>query len=188
MVLSTAYLPPIEYFAQLAKYSVVYLEAFENYSKQSYRNRCRILSANGPLDLSFPIRHDGASLITDIRVDYSTPWLERTRYAIDSAYYNSPYFEYYRDTLFEVMDRRPGTLWELNLSLIRYLCSKIGLNVEIRPTEAFTGEALDIHPKHVSDFRGREYWQVFRDRFGFVGNLSVLDLLCNEGPGSFCYL
>lgn len=188
MLLSTAYFPPVEYFAVLAKYSSVCLDASEHYQKQSYRNRCMILSANGPEALSFPIIHDGARLITEVKVDYSTPWLRRTEYALDSAYYNSPFFEYYRDELFAVLDARPEKLWDFNLSILDFLCRKIGIPMPSAVTEAAGQEKLAIHPKVSSDYVGRPYWQVFREKFGFVQNLSVVDLLFNEGPESLCYL
>lgn len=190
-VLPVAYFPPVEYFAALVKYSAVYLDPFENYQKQSYRNRCRILTANGPEDLNFPVIHDGARLITDIRVDYSTPWLRRTEYAIDSAYYNSPFFEYYRDGLFSILDSRPERLWDLDVAVMEYFCARIGIPAPKVLTAAY--DAADaarpvIHPKVPGDFVGKEYWQVFREKFGFVSNLSVMDLLFNEGPESLCYL
>ena len=257
MILSTAYFPPVEYFAILARYSVVYLEAHENYVKQSYRNRCRILTANGVEDLRFPIVHDGAKLITEVKVDYKTPWVRQTEYAIDSAYYSSPFFEYYRDSLFAILDSHPETLWELNGRITAYFLAKTGLSTEIRSTSAFgvpatagscpgvpdcdngsgslapegirqlplqlpipppgrgrgprsgrgpeettpcpqqSGSAQlcfpdnlreAIHPKREPVMKNAEYWQVFREKFGFVPNLSVMDLLFNEGPESICYL
>ena len=202
MVLTAAYFPPVEYFAVLAGYSAVYMEAHEKYQKQSWRNRCRILTANGPMDLNFPIVHDGARLITDIKVDYSTPWLHKTEYAIESAYWSSPFFEYYRDGLFAILDSHPETLWSLDIQLTDYFCAKIGICPEIRPTERFVlpGECdadyglpeedrrYSIHPKIESGYVPREYWQVFRGKFGFVPGLSVMDLLFNEGPESICYL
>ena len=137
MLLTTAYFPPTEYFAVLARYSEVYLEAHEKYQKQSWRNRCRILTANGPMDLNFPIVHDGATGIKDIKVDWSTPWLHKTKYAIDSAYYSSPFFEYYRDELFGILDSRPETLWEMNSRLTEFFCRKIGINPVLKETESF---------------------------------------------------
>ena len=175
----------------LAGNSVVYLESCEHYVKQSWRNRCRILTAGGPMDLRVPVVH-GADLyhtqITDVKVDYSTPWIARTEYAIDSAYYNSPFFEYYRDELFSILDSCPESLWGLDLSLIAFFCRKIGLRTELRATSEYHGADIDIHPKHGSFYVQKPYWQVFREKFGFVAGLSVMDLLFNEGPESVCYL
>ena len=193
MVLSTAWFPPAEFFALLAKNSVVYLEACESYRKQTWRNRCRILTANGPMDLRVPVVHDGTRLITDIRVDWSTDWLRQAEYAIDSAYYSSPFFIYYRDELFALLDQRPDTLWEMNLSIIDFFCRKIGIAPEIIPTSDFVlspeGDCRDLlSPKHPGPETVRPYWQVFKDKFGFVPGLSIMDLLFNEGPESLTYL
>ena len=193
MVLSTAWFPPAEFFALLAKNSVVYLEACESYRKQTWRNRCRILTANGPMDLRVPVVHDGTRLITDIRVDWSTDWLRQAEYAIDSAYYSSPFFIYYRDELFALLDQRHETLWEMNLSIIEFFCRKIGIAPQIIPTTDFVlspeGDCRDLlSPKHPGPETVRPYWQVFKDKFGFVPGLSIMDLLFNEGPESLAYL
>ena len=195
MILQIAYFPPVEYFAVLAKYSAVYLDCFEHYQKQSYRNRCRILTANGPMDLRFPIVHNGKRDITKVEVDYATPWVRQTEYAIESAYCSSPFFDYYKDELFAVLDSHPRTLWELDSELISFFCRKIGIieplplsEEDARKAGASGQGVMDIHPKHPSDFVGKPYWQVFGDKFGFVGNLSVMDLLFNEGTESLFYL
>lgn len=191
MILTTAYFPPIEFFAVLAENSSVTLEAWEHYQKQSWRNRCRILTANGPMDLRVPVVHGDDlfhTVITNVKLDYSTPWVAETEYALDSAYYNSPYFEYYRDELFALLESRPETLWELNLKLIGFFVRKIGLRVSIDFTSEYCGPSLEIHPKRKSAYVGTEYWQVFREKFGFVPGMSVADLLFNEGPESICYL
>lgn len=189
MILKTAYLPPVEYFSVLAKCSFCILDSGERYEKQSWRNRCRILTANGPMDLRFPIVHNGEYGIKDVLVDYSTPWVRQTEYALESAYMSSPFFEYYREDLFGIFDSQPRTLWELNGKLTGFCCSKIGINPPLCGSPVPEDEpAADIHPKHPSLYEPKPYWQVFRGKFGFVGNLSVIDLLFNEGPESICYL
>ena len=112
MLLGIAYFPPVSYFALIAKGmvlspentipSIVYIEACENYQKQSWRNRCEIMAADGPAFLNFPIVHEGSHdlPITRIKVDYSTPWVLKTERAISSAYESSAYFDYYKDELY----------------------------------------------------------------------------------------
>ena len=181
--------------------STVFLEACENYQKQSYRNRCYILAGDGVQMLQFPVVHAESMPITVVRVDYSTPWLVRTKRSLDAAYYTSAYYEYYRDELFEVMDRRPTLLWDWNLSLVRFLMEKTGVKCHLFPTSSFVAPAAAgpddfraaIHPKRPDDVLSslsleRPYYQVFTDRFGFTPHLSILDLLFNEGPDSILWL
>ena len=211
MLLSTAYFPPAEYFALLARDmtlspdrvlpSHVLLEACENYQKQSYRNRCYILAADGVQMLQVPVVHGDSWGITDVQVDYSTPWVVRTQRALDTAYETAAYYEYYRDDVFALLDARPSTLWELNLSTIRFLLNNIGIACELEPTRDFAAPdsvaddfRYAIHPKRPDDVLAtlgleRPYYQVFRDRMGgFTPRLSALDLLFNEGPDSILWL
>lgn len=188
MLLPTAFFPPTEYFAMIARYSVL-IDACGNYQKQSYRNRCRILAAGGVEDLRVPIVHDGKKRIDEVLVDYSTDWVRRLEYAIDSAYMSSPFFEYYRDGLFAILDSHPQTLFELNMKLIEFFCSKIGIPAP-GVSRDHEGEFPDesIHPKKPRVMEIGPYWQVFREKYGFTPGLSVMDLLFNEGPESICYL
>lgn len=218
MLLTTAWFPPADWFALVSGCPEVKLEACESYRKQTWRNRCRILSANGPLDLRMPVKHGGSRLITDIEIDYGTPWLRQACYAIDSAYYNSPFFEFYRDPLFALLERRPPLLWDMNLEIIRFFALKLGLRVNFEPTESFVAAASvseaeasvnaktaenaavfgensapaddwreSFSPKRPCTPLVRPYYQVFREKFGFVPGLSVMDLLFNEGPESAGY-
>ena len=192
--------------------SVVYIEACENYQKQSYRNRCRFYAADGPQALMFPIVHEGGTHklpISQIKVDYSTPWLIQHQRAIISAYRTSAYFEYYQDELFEIMDSRPQTLLELNMSLLRFFIEKTGISVDLRLTREYSKEGVlvdtdgkplvcddlreVIHPKRpnsiLSDLKlEKPYFQVFAPKYGFKSDLSIMDLLFNEGPDSIMYL
>ena len=222
MLLSVAWFPPVSYFALIAKDfilsgdrmkpSVVYLEACEHYQKQSWRNRFRYYAADGPQCLNFPIVHEGGThelSITEIKVDYSTPWLLRTERAIASAYESSAFFEYYRDELFAILESCPETLFDLDVQIIRFFLRKTGIAADLRMTDEYlpvrsrevpldTGRyGMDyrevIHPKRpdsiLKDLKlEKPYFQVFARKYGFVSNLSIMDLLFNEGPDSISYL
>lgn len=211
ILLSTAYFPPVSYFAAIAKDfalspdgakpSIVRIEAHEHYQKQSYRNRCVIMSAQGKVNLNVPVVHDGTlhGPITGVRIDYSTPWVKQTQTAIASAYGMSAYFDYYRDELFAIMDSRPETLWELNTLLTDFFLRKTGISATLLPTEEYevSPEARDlresIHPKRSNSILEelglkKPYFQVFSGKYGFCEDLSIMDLLFNEGPDSIVYL
>ncbi|MBE6238517.1 MAG: hypothetical protein E7113_00515 [Bacteroidales bacterium] len=227
---STAYMPPVSYLAAMAEEmeglssrrdgdssleltpSVVYIEACENYQKQSYRNRCRFHAADGVQSLSYPIVHEGGTHklpISEIRIDWSTPWLQQHERAIVSAYRTSAYFEYYQDELFAILESRPERLLDLNMALLKFLIEKTGLAVDLRLTSVFSRDGSQpmadgsivqcedlrevIHPKRpdtiLRDLKlEKPYFQVFSRKHGFQSDLSVMDLLFNEGPDSILYL
>lgn len=208
-LLSTAYLPPVEYFAAIANVSEVLVEADEMYQKQSYRTRCHIPSGNGLLILTLPVlRIDGVhkSPIKGIRIDYSKPWLIQHKRALEAAYMSSPFFEYYRDDLFSILDEKMEYLLDINTALTKKIMELIGLEDTIRFSESFlTPEAADqdsylqdlrerIHPKYKGESLLKQYqiekpyYQVFSNKQGFIPNLSIIDLLCNEGPNSISFL
>ena len=211
MLLSTAYFPPVEYFALLARDmtlspdrvipSRAVLEACENYRKQTWRNRCRILSAGGVEILQVPIVHTAPKIpIREVRVDYSTPWVLRTERTLDAAYHTSAYFDYYRDDLFALLEAGQERLFDLNLRLLRFLLEKTGVAAEITFTDDFAAPdtlpddwRYTLTPKRPNTILHdleleKPYFQVFSGKYGFVQGLSVLDLLFNEGPDSVLYL
>lgn len=209
MLLASAYFPPVEYFALLARDFIpgspagdtsIYIEACEHFVKQSWRTRCRILGPNGPEILQVPVVHDGTRLMRDLRVEYSTPWMVRTERALEAAYQSSPFFEHYADGLFAILESQPGTLLELNTALTRHILDRLGIDVPLRLTEAYAPEGgvpddyrSVIHPKRDNTVLrdlglGRPYYQVFSQKFGFTPGLSILDLLFNEGPDAQLFL
>ena len=182
--------------------SVVYIEACENFQKQSYRNRCRFYGAEGVQMLSFPILHEGGTHkipITEIKVDYKTPWVQQHERAIVSAYGMSAYFDYYKDELFAILEAGHERLFDLNLALIRFFIDKTGIKVDLRLTQDYEREPQMedlrevIHPKRPNTILSdlgleKPYFQVFAPKYGFQSDLSIMDLLFNEGPDSIIYL
>jgi len=138
-LLTTAYLPPVEYFFAIAHSDRVLIEQHEAYQKQSWRNRCRILSAAGPEDLSIPVVKEArlSRPIRDIRIDYSEPWLQHHSRALSAAYNHSAFYDYYAPDLLPILESKPAFLFDLNMSLLEKLLSLLGLTVPIDLTESF---------------------------------------------------
>lgn len=208
MILSTAYFPPVEYFALMARdmtlsadrviASSVMIEACESYQKQSWRNRCLIMSASGTEMLQVPIVHGDSRLISDIRIEYTTPWITRTERTLDSAYHTSAFYDHYREGVFRILESKEELLFDLNMKIINYFLEKTGVACTITPTTDFEAGAEDdwreiIHPKRPNTILenlglARPYFQVFSGKYGFIKGLSIMDLLFNEGPDSIVYL
>lgn len=216
VLLTTAYFPPIEYLAAIANEcrfnpgmtevepAVVYIEACEHYVKQSWRNRCRFYAADGAQTLNFPVRHeDFGKPISQMRIDWKTDWLTRHERAIISAYRTSPYFEYYQDELFAILDSRPELMLDFNTQILKFFLRKTGIPADIRFTSEWEAVTIEghkvtdlreaIHPKRPNTILKdlgveKPYWQVFSPKHGFIPGLSIMDLLFNEGPDSICYL
>ena len=200
VLLSTAYLAPIQYFTKLVSYQQIYIEYCESYLKQSYRNRAVILAANGQLQLSIPVA-DGPRAkgpIKDLKLSYDQPWQLMHWRGISSAYNSSPFFEYYADDLAPFFHNKKWKyLFDFNLEIQNVILKAINLDVAIKPTLDYypQGEAPEttddfrytIHPKQQKQeadphFFPTPYTQVFNEKWGFIPNLSILDLLFNEGP------
>ncbi len=195
VLLSTSYFPNIQYFTKILASRRVILEAHEHYQRQSYRNRCHIYGANGLQALSVPVeKHVGNTKITDIRIAYHTPWQLNHWRSIRSAYENSPYFEYYADYVEPLFNKRYPFLWDLNREILEIQLKLLNIKTEIVQTTDFQNKhpynwRNNIHPKSQyatpdSQFVEIQYHQVFADKHGFLPNLSLIDTLFCEGPGT----
>lgn len=199
MIYPALYNGPLQYFARLVKEEEILLEQNDSYIKQTYRNRCRIMGPNGLLTLSIPVKRKrgSKSLFKEIRVDYDTPWNKVHWKSLNAAYATSPFFEYFSDELLPFYEKRFEFLLDLNTGLLDRTLQMMGLNIPLRLSEDFTpigGEddpRYFIHPKKEKadpNFSQQPYHQVFEEKLGFHPNLSILDLLFNEGPASLLNL
>ncbi len=196
IILSTAYLGTIQYYSKLLKYNKVLIEKFENYTKQTYRNRCVIYSANGIVNLTIPIKKDKPkTYVKDIIIDYDTNWRKLHWKSIESAYRSSPFFEFFEDDLQPFYSKEFKYLFDFNIELQNFIIENLGIEVELFYTDEYY-EGFDIldyremfHPKESMAkfdkyFVPEQYHQVFVEKYGWKPNLSIIDLLFNEGPNA----
>lgn len=206
VLLSSAYLAPVQYYSKLIFYNQIFIERFETYHKQSYRNRCIILAANGPLVLSIPVLGGPGAKdpMHSLQLSYDHNWQHLHWNSIVSAYKNSPFFDYYADDLAPFYHAKKWKyLIDFNTEIQNVLLKAINLTPSIEYTysylkaqevpEGVEDYRYSIHPKSQKQllderFVAVPYTQVFSDKFPFYPNLSILDLLMNEGPETLSIL
>jgi len=197
VLLSTAYLAPIQYYTKILMYNDVIIEAYENFVKQSYRTRCVIYGANGELSLSIPITKNNPKVLTkDIRIDYSTNWRKMHLKSIESAYRSSPFFEFYIDDFIPFYKKEFKFLLDFNTEIQSTVLEHLEIEKNINYTAEyrFAKDLINIKDyrenitpkKNISDpdFVYPQYNQVFSEKHGFKQNLSIIDFLFNEGPNA----
>ena len=186
-ILPIAYFPSVHYLNEYFSEATTHLEIHENFVKQSIRNRCEILSGNGVLRLSIPLKHsNGIKIKTkDIRIDFGKSWQTNHWKAIKSAYASAPYFEDYEQQINQILLAKDEFLLDKNQRIFEFLFSVLEINKTISYTKIYTEQTerdfrtLDFMK---NSFEIKEYQQVFSYRKGFYSNLSMIDLLMNEGP------
>lgn len=197
VLLSTTYLGSIYYFAIISQAKDIIIEKHEHYTKQSYRNRCTIYAANGKLDLTIPVvKNSGQKTrITDIEISYQENWIRNHWQSIISAYNSSPFFEYYIDEFEAIYKSKPQYLFEFNTELQNICLDILGISNKISFSEIYETipNSVDfrysISPKiEIDNNLFNPYHQVFEEKHGFIHNLSILDLIFNEGTNALNYL
>jgi hypothetical protein len=197
ILLSTAYLPPIEYFSYIIKAEEVFIEREENYLKQSYRNRCYILSADGPQLLTIPV-YKGSfhkTPVKEIRIDYSKRWQQIHLRALSSSYKSSPYFIYYYEIIEKMIQSNYEFLLDLNMHILKAILKMMKIEIllsytsDFQPTDISNNDLrYKISPKIKSYYQPKKYIQVFDYGEGFAAGLSIMDLVFNMGPEAYKYL
>jgi hypothetical protein len=192
-----AYSGNIQYYSILSNFKEVYLEQYAHYVKQTYRNRCQILTANGVMNLTIPVDKVSGEKMLDKDVKISnTDWQRVHWAAIESAYNNSPFFLYYSDDIRPMYEKKFDFLLDFNIKLQEIVTSLIGLDTKLVLTDSYTeSNELDFREKLSPKYKGTPqnfisvpYYQVFKEKFGFVENLSIYDLLFNMGNESILIL
>ena len=171
-------------------------ERHDHFVKQTYRNRCTIATAQGPLSLSIPVRHNGGEKICtgEVLISNHGKWRREHWHALVSAYDNSPYFAYYADDFKTIYDQDFERLVDFNEAMENLVCELLSIRINkqisdryIHPGEDDTDMRELIRPKVKWDdphFKAAPYYQVFQEKYGFLTNLSIVDLLFNMGPES----
>jgi len=198
LILHPTYFAPVIQYVALTKADAIIFEIEDNFQKQTYRNRCYIYGANGKQMLNIPIVHaknKTRQKTKDIKIDYGFDWQKIHKKSLEGAYRSSPYFEFYEDELLTIFDKRHQFLMDLNFDTIQIINACLQLELTYKKTTEF-------HPiiernkdcryladaKHIQDYNLKKYTQVFDDKHGYISNLSILDLLFNEGTNTLQYL
>ena len=191
------YLPPVEFYKQLIdnKDVKIILEKHEHFPKQTYRNRASIYGPNGKLNLIMPVVK-GAKVHTpvkDVKISYDEDWQRLHWLSMQTSYRSSAYFEFYEDDYAPFYEKKYTFLYDYNLELFEMLKKQLKLKVDYTFSEVYEKEYdLDfrenIHPKKESAYQPVQYYQVFEDKYNFMPNLSIVDLLFNQGPQALKYI
>ncbi len=199
LLLPTSYFPNIKYFRLISEYNEIEIEIYEHFPKQTYRNRCEILGANGIMSLIVPVLRGrtGKIFTKDIKISYINNWQKQHFQSLKSAYASAPFYEHYIADIESLFIIKPKFLIELNQKILHIISKLLSFDKKID----FTDDFRNLNNADYIDFRfefspklkednsiKNKYIQVFSDRFDFVPNLSILDLIFNLGPESRNYL
>ncbi len=197
-LLHPSYLGPITQYIAIIQSNAIVFENEDNYQKQSYRNRTYIYGANGKLLLTIPIKHSQTKekqLYKNVRIENDFKWQLLHWRSLESAYRTSPFFEYYEDEFAPLFEKPKKFLLDFNYECMSVVLDNLQIDIPISKTNTYHKTPADIldlrsliHAKKEKNYDLDPYIQVFQDKKGFISNLSILDLLFNEGPNAVNYL
>lgn len=196
-LLQTTYFGPVQWYQKLRRYDQCLIEQYDSYQKQTFRNRCVIATANGMQALTVPVKHgEEKILLKDLRISDHNQWRRVHWNALQSAYSESPFFDYYVDDIRPFFEQKYEFLIDFNETIRQKICELIDFQPKVTYTTNFLNdhdadfrEVISAkHPLPDPDFQPKRYWQVFQHKHGFLPNLSILDLLFCMGPESIFYL
>ncbi len=214
-LLSSTYFGPVQWYQKLNRYDECLIERHESFIKQTYRNRMIIPTTNGPLSLTIPTNHDTSMAMKDIRISDHANWRHVHWNALLSAYGESPFFEYYQDDIRPFYEKKYEFLFDFNMETMQKMVELLDIRPKVSVTDEYVlsaerrakdeendaqGSTLNtqfldfreaIRPKKPlpdGEFAPTPYYQVYGQKFGFQPNMSILDLLFNEGNEAIFYL
>ncbi len=198
ILIHPTYFPSISHFAAIVQADKITFEMEDNFQKQTNRNRTYIYSPNGIQLLNIPVKHSKTAhqKTKDVQIENDFDWQKQHFKSLEAAYRSSPFFEYFEDDLLPIFEKKHNFLMDLNLEVFDLITRCLRLKIDYSPTTEYLHE---INSNDVTDFRflanGKKddskfesYTQVFDDKFGFINNLSILDLVFNEGKFALDYL
>ena len=197
-ILHPSYFPSISHFAAMAQSETITFEVEDNFQKQTNRNRAYIYSPNGIQMLNIPIKHSKESRqkTKDIKIETDFDWQKQHFKSLEAAYRSSPFFEFFEDDLRPIFEKKQAFLLDLNFETLAIVSKCLRMKIDYATTTEYFHE---VDNSLITDFRplinGKKdhslfesYTQVFDDKYGFINNLSILDLLFNEGKYAMEYL
>jgi hypothetical protein len=197
IIIHPTYFPSTASFVAIAKAEHVRFEVCDNYQKQTYRNRMHIYGANGKMSLTVPVNfsQNNRQLYKDILISEDANWQDLHWKSIQSAYSGSPFFEFYQDDLEPLFTSKQHYLLDFNFKCLEVIYDCLQLPFEFETTKTFEKTVIGsmdfrflVDNRKEKEQKFKPYVQVFDDKHGFIPNLSILDLICNEGPNALMYL
>jgi hypothetical protein len=193
--MTPAYLAPISHWAQIINGKIIW-DIYQNFNKQTLRNRTFIHSPNGVLKLTIPIKHSKKKFILkNALIENDFEWQKDHWKSIESAYRSSPFFIYYQDSIKEIYSKKYKKLLDFNIDLIKLVCGWLEMSFDFNLTKDYKKNYItekdlrNLTENKVSDlYNVKKYTQVFSNKNGFINNLSIIDLIFNEGPNSISFL